>query len=164
MDGYDKYSKYIVKSVNHIFKRFLDDSSVEEVYEMQARENDPQVAIEIDGTISGEIVINLPQDTLDLITRKFIGSKNKKSVKNSNGDVAIISIKDTGIGIPEKDLARVFERFYRCDPSRSRSGMGLGLSLAQAIAKAHGGNISVISEEGKGSTFTVKLPRQSHVV
>jgi len=88
VDGYDRYSKYIVKSVNHIFKRFLDDHSVREVYEMQARDDDPQVAVEIDGSLHGEIVINLPQETLDLITRKFIGSKNKASVKKNNGDVA----------------------------------------------------------------------------
>ena len=70
-----------------------------------------------------------------------------------------ISIKDRGIGISEEDMPHIFERFYRCDPSRSRSGTGLGLSLARAIARAHGGDITVTSEPNEGSTFTVVLPK-----
>jgi heavy metal sensor kinase len=69
-----------------------------------------------------------------------------------------ISIKDTGIGISTPDLSHIFERFYRCDPSRSRTGTGLGLSFALAIARAHGGDITVTSEPDKGSKFTVVLP------
>ncbi len=68
-------------------------------------------------------------------------------------------IKDTGIGISEKDSSRIFERFYRCDPSRSAAGIGLGLSFAQTIARAHGGDITVASELGRGSTFTITLPK-----
>ena len=71
----------------------------------------------------------------------------------------VISISDTGIGISSSDLPRIFERFYRCDQSRSRSGTGLGLSLARAIARAHGGDITVVSAPDQGSTFTVDLPR-----
>jgi signal transduction histidine kinase len=70
----------------------------------------------------------------------------------------IISVKDTGMGIDEKDLLHIFNRFYRCDPSRSKPGMGLGLSLAKAIAKAHGGNVRVYSVPHKGSTFQINLP------
>ena len=72
---------------------------------------------------------------------------------------AVICVKDTGIGISPDDLPRIFERFFRSDPSRSQAGVGLGLSLARAIARAHGGDIHVASEPGKGSTFTVTLPR-----
>jgi len=71
----------------------------------------------------------------------------------------IISVKDTGVGIAEKDLSNVFNRFYRCDPSRSKAGMGLGLSLAKAIANAHGGDISVQSIPHTGSTFRITLPK-----
>ena len=67
--------------------------------------------------------------------------------------------QDDGIGIPREDLPRIFERFSRCDPSRSRSGAGLGLSLAQAVAQAHGGKITVRSAPSEGSTFQVILPR-----
>lgn len=70
-----------------------------------------------------------------------------------------ITVKDTGIGISTEDLPRIFERFYRCDRSRSQAGTGLGLSLAMAIAQAHGGDIAVASRPGQGSTFTVTLPK-----
>jgi len=70
-----------------------------------------------------------------------------------------VSIKDTGIGISSKDLPHVFERFYRCDQSRSQAGIGLGLSLAAAIAKAHSGDITVTSAPSQGSTFTITLPK-----
>ncbi len=70
----------------------------------------------------------------------------------------IISVRDTGIWISEEDLPHIFERFYRCDRSRSRTGNGLGVSLVRAIVKSHCGNISVQSSAGKGSTFTVILP------
>lgn len=69
-----------------------------------------------------------------------------------------IRVEDTGIGISDADRLHIFERFYRCDQSRSRSGTGLGLTLARAIARAHGGDITVVSRPGKGSTFTVTLP------
>lgn len=73
---------------------------------------------------------------------------------------ALIQVQDTGIGIPSKEQARIFDRFYRVNSDRSRhtGGAGLGLAIAQAIAKAHQGTIQVKSELGKGSTFTVQLP------
>ncbi len=72
---------------------------------------------------------------------------------------ACIEVEDTGIGIPEKDLPYIFERFYRVDKSEDRSeGTGLGLAICKYVAEAHGGNISVQSKYGEGSTFTVRLP------
>ncbi len=71
---------------------------------------------------------------------------------------AVIAVKDTGIGISHQDLPRIFERFFRCDQSRSQAGIGLGLSLARAIARAHGGDIDVESTPNQGSTFTAILP------
>ena len=75
-------------------------------------------------------------------------------------DAVEISVADQGIGIPEKDLERVFERFYRSDPARSRAtgGTGLGLAIVKHVATNHGGGVSVSSVEGLGATFTLRLP------
>ena len=74
--------------------------------------------------------------------------------------IAEIAVSDQGIGIPEKDLERIFERFYRVDPARSRltGGTGLGLSIVKHIATNHGGDVSLWSVEGAGSTFTIRFP------
>jgi signal transduction histidine kinase len=69
-----------------------------------------------------------------------------------------VAVADTGVGIPADEVPRVFERFFRASTSRVASGTGLGLSIAQAIAEAHGGSVSVASDVGAGTTFTVELP------
>jgi len=71
-----------------------------------------------------------------------------------------IWVRDRGIGIPSRDLERVFERFYRVDRARSRAtgGTGLGLSIVRHVAQVHGGDIVVDSIEGEGSTFRITLP------
>lgn len=75
----------------------------------------------------------------------------------------LISVKDKGVGIPKENMAHVFDRFYRVDKARSRNlgGTGLGLAIAKEIAEAHGGNIWVSSEWGKGTTFSFTLPYNS---
>jgi two-component system sensor histidine kinase SenX3 len=80
--------------------------------------------------------------------------------------IAQIAVSDQGIGIPEKDLERIFERFYRVDPARSRltGGTGLGLSIVKHIATNHGGDVSLWSVEGAGSTFTIRFPLISDAV
>jgi two-component system sensor histidine kinase SenX3 len=76
------------------------------------------------------------------------------------GRVVEVSVADEGIGIPARDLGRVFERFYRGDPARSRAtgGTGLGLAIVKHIVTNHGGRVTVWSAEGAGSTFTIRLP------
>lgn len=76
-------------------------------------------------------------------------------------DEATISVKDTGAGMSEDDLPHIFDRFYRCDRSRSKPGVGLGLSLVRATVKAHGGKINVASSPGEGSTFEISFPRST---
>lgn len=73
---------------------------------------------------------------------------------------AVLDVIDKGIGIPEEEQKRIFDRFYRIDKARSRQtgGTGLGLAIANEIVKHHGGTIEVVSEIGKGSTFTVNIP------
>ena len=69
-------------------------------------------------------------------------------------------MRDHGIGIPTRDLERIFERFYRVDRARSREtgGTGLGLAIVRHVAQAHGGEVTVESREGEGSTFTLYVP------
>jgi two-component system, OmpR family, sensor histidine kinase SenX3 len=90
-----------------------------------------------------------PDKTKVLVTTRMAG----------NWD-AEISVTDQGIGIPERDRERIFERFYRVDPARSRAtgGTGLGLAIVKHVTAAHGGNVTVWSQEGEGSTFTLRLP------
>jgi len=71
----------------------------------------------------------------------------------------LISVTDSGPGIPQADRERIWERLYRGDRSRSERGLGLGLSLVRAIVHAHGGTATVESEPGKGACFSVRLPR-----
>lgn len=72
---------------------------------------------------------------------------------------AVVTVTDTGTGIAPQDLPRIWDRLYRADPSRSERGLGLGLSLVKAYVQAHGGTVEAASEPGRGSTFTVRLPR-----
>jgi two-component system sensor histidine kinase SenX3 len=87
------------------------------------------------------------------------GTRVAVALRKQDG-LAEISISDQGVGIPEKDIERIFERFYRVDPARSRAtgGTGLGLSIVKHVINNHGGDISVWSVEGAGSTFTIRLP------
>lgn len=81
------------------------------------------------------------------------------------GDLIEIAVTDQGIGISERDRERIFERFYRVDPARSRAtgGTGLGLAIVKHVAASHGGEVTVWSTEGQGSTFTLRLPEAGAV-
>ena len=124
-------------------------------------------------TISKEIIPALPpinidkerirQTLVNLVHNAIKFNKPGGSVTISAGsdDKSVtVSVADTGIGIAADDLPRVFERFYKADRSRSGGGSGLGLAIAKHTVQAHGGEISVRSEQGKGSTFTFRLPRK----
>ncbi|WP_329314211.1 sensor histidine kinase [Streptomyces sp. NBC_01262] len=93
-----------------------------------------------------------------------------RRIAAAGGDLIEISVTDQGIGISERDRDRIFERFYRVDPARSRQtgGTGLGLSIVKHVAASHGGEVTVWSAEGQGSTFTLRLPEagiaRDHVI
>src|ERR1700691_4089211 len=88
------------------------------------------------------------------------------STKKSIDGSAELSVADQGIGIPDRDLERIFERFYRVDPARSRAtgGTGLGLAIVKHVMAAHNGKVTVRSAEGSGSTFTLFVPLRSEQV
>jgi two-component system phosphate regulon sensor histidine kinase PhoR len=87
------------------------------------------------------------------------GSPVDISVRRTGAGIAL-TVRDRGMGIPAKDLPRVFERFYRVDKARSRElgGTGLGLAIVKHIVLAHGGTVQAESEPGAGSAFTIELP------
>jgi two-component system phosphate regulon sensor histidine kinase PhoR len=105
----------------------------------------------------GQILDNLVDNAL-----KYTPEGGRISVRSrAEGEEICIEVEDTGIGIPEQDLPRIFERFYRVDRARSRElgGTGLGLSIVKHLAQALHGSVSAASRLGRGTCFTVRLPR-----
>lgn len=142
------------------FTELINDAC--ELYQPLAAESN----IDLDSQIDQALVINGNKQFLQRLIGnlldnaiKYTPAGGKVSIDDEivDGDV-LVKIADTGMGISQEDLPNIFERFYRCDMSRSKPGTGLGLSLALAIAKAHFGNISVKSKLAEGSQFTVTLP------
>ena len=121
------------------------------------RGGDRGVWVRGDSQILAEAVGNLIANAI-LYSPK--GSKVAIGVK-ADGDVVEIAVTDQGIGIAEADRERIFERFYRADEARSRrtGGTGLGLSIVKHATQRHGGEVRLWSRPGRGSTFTIRLPR-----
>ncbi len=104
-----------------------------------------------------QVIINLIANAI-----KYTPSDGRVYVRVSQDDENVtLSVSDTGIGIMQEDIQRIFERFYRVDKARSRAsgGTGLGLSIVKNIVEGHGGHVKVESQYNRGSTFTVTLPR-----
>ncbi len=114
------------------------------------------LVVTINGPLLEQAVINLIDNAV-----KYSDAESSVTVQAESADGALqISITDTGTGIAEEHLPRLFERFYLVDKARSRKlgGTGLGLAIVKHIAMAHNGQVDVVSRQGKGSTFTIKLP------
>jgi len=114
--------------------------------------------VEGDPLFLRQLILNITENGL-----KYTRAGGEVAVRvkgDRDQGVVRLLVADTGVGIPQKDLKRIFDRFYRVDGARSREtgGTGLGLSICQWIAQAHEGRIAVESKVGKGSTFTVTLP------
>ena len=120
----------------------------------------PKLSIQGDGPSLTQALVILLDNAI-----KYSAAKRKIHIDGGlKGKYAYLSIRDEGPGIRATDLPHIFERFYRADASRSRQnvdGYGLGLSIAQKIIRYHGGEITVSSSLGQGSTFTMKLPAKS---
>jgi two-component system, OmpR family, sensor histidine kinase SenX3 len=118
--------------------------------------NLPDVHVVCDARQMRSAVVNLLDNAI-----KYSSAGDEVEIgARLDGDRVGISIRDHGIGVPMRDLERIFERFYRVDRARSRDtgGTGLGLSIVRHVVQAHGGEVTVESREGEGSTFTVWLP------
>jgi two-component system sensor histidine kinase SenX3 len=110
--------------------------------------NEEQVTAAVSNLVSNAVAYSEPGSAVTVTAR-------------AEGENVEISVVDQGIGIPSGEIDRIFERFYRVDPARHRStgGTGLGLSIVKHVAATHGGEVRVWSLEGRGSTFTLTLPR-----
>jgi len=127
--------------------------------------------IEIVSSLAPGVLVFGDPDLLATAIRNLIGNAINYSASparvavtvRSPGGLAEISVADQGQGIPESEQARIFERFYRVDAARSRTtgGTGLGLAIVKHICANHGGEVTVWSEPGHGSTFTMRLPEAS---
>lgn len=101
-----------------------------------------------------QVIINIVHNAI-----KFTPAGGRISLSaQAAGNEVVLSIRDTGAGIPAKDLPRIFERFFKTDRARSGGGTGLGLAIAKHIVQAHGGRIWAESVEGRGSAFHIALP------
>ncbi len=120
-----------------------------------------QSVVPVDRNRMQQVITNLLSNAIKY-TRD--GGSIHLSVENTP-DMDIIRVQDNGIGISEQDCKLIFERFYRTDQSRNRKtgGAGIGLTIVKVIVHAHGGKVSVTSELGKGSCFTVILPKTSNI-
>jgi len=116
---------------------------------------------EVEATFDRDRVFQAASILLDNAVRYTPEGGNVTVGVREDGDRVALEVSDTGVGIPEDQLPLIFERFYRADPSRSDGGTGLGLSIARQIAESHGSQIRVESTPGKGSTFTLLLPKGS---
>jgi two-component system sensor histidine kinase SenX3 len=152
----------------------LDDVVAEALDRCRMRATARGISLEVTGergiTILGDEDL-LVTALRNLLENAVAYSPDKTRVlittRTTSSWTAEISVTDQGIGIPERDRERIFERFYRVDPARSRAtgGTGLGLAIVKHVTAAHGGNVTVWSQEGGGSTFTLKLPiRPRHAI
>lgn len=129
----------------------------------RAEEGGVDLAADLNATVvlaSHRDVSIAVRNLLDNAIRYTDAGGNVGVTVDSQGPEVVLSVTDSGEGIPTRDIDRVFERFYRVDSGRSRTtgGTGLGLAITRHVVESHGGSISVESELGVGSTFTVRLP------
>ncbi|MCA1583255.1 MAG: HAMP domain-containing histidine kinase [Acidobacteria bacterium] len=116
---------------------------------------DPAIAVVADPTRLRQVIANLVDNAI-----KYTDAGGEVVVDAQDAASGVtVRVRDTGHGIAPDDLPRIWDRLYRADASRSKRGLGLGLSLVKAIVESHGGRVAVESTPGRGSTFSITLPR-----
>lgn len=136
-------------------------------FSFQSSQKKIDISIEVDSTLPDKVYLD--PDQIDQVLDNLVSNAIKYTTEGGSialcarchgDDAVLIEVKDTGIGIPKKDLSRIFERFYRVDKARSRNmgGTGLGLSIAREIVRAHGGHIWIDSEIDVGTKISFTLP------
>lgn len=157
--------------------RLESGSELEDVVALDAvlrdeseRFEDPaaEAGVQLTITTNGPVRVRGSARDLALLVRNLVDNAIRYTAAGGSVDVAlaaddgeaVLTVTDTGVGIPTRDLPRVFERFYRVDRARSREtgGTGLGLSIVRHVVENHGGRVSVDSELGRGTRFEVRLP------
>jgi two-component system phosphate regulon sensor histidine kinase PhoR len=143
----------------------LDRVVMDEVSRLGPEAREAEVRLDVD---AAPVTVRGSSKDLALLARNLLDNAVRYTPHGgrvfigvaSNGERAVLTVDDTGIGIPSRDLPRVFERFYRVDRARSREtgGTGLGLSIARHVVEQQGGRIRARSDLGQGSSFTVTLP------
>lgn len=162
LDSKEAFLRKQATSVMEMLEEVTDRFS----FQMQEKDIKPTLFIS-----NGVSTAWIDRDQIDQVLDNLISNAMKYTpeggtigieARNAEDGMLAISVQDNGMGIPKRDLDRIFERFYRVDKARSRNmgGTGLGLSIAREIVKAHGGTISLHSEIGKGTRVTFTLPQE----
>lgn len=147
--------------VDEVVARALDQSSIDAASRGIELVQDGERGLEVLGN-TDEVALALSNLVSNAVA--YSPDHSRVVVAAKADDLRVdIAVTDQGIGIPADEIDRIFERFYRVDPARHRStgGTGLGLSIVKHVAASHGGDVSVWSVEGHGSTFTLSLPRRT---
>jgi two-component system sensor histidine kinase SenX3 len=158
LEAADSLPEPAVVDVGRIVQEALDRSRLE----AEARQIELAAAAEPDLKVYGDEGL-LVTAVRNLVGNAVAYSEDRTKVgvaARRTGDLVEVTVSDQGHGIPESEQGRIFERFYRVDAARSRAtgGTGLGLAIVKHICANHGGDVSVWSEQGRGSTFTIRLP------
>ncbi len=127
---------------------------------LRIRADRPEVFVEIDGRRVARILRNLVVNAIEHGEGKPIDL-----TVCCSPDIAVVTVRDHGVGLSAQDVERVFERFWRADPARTRStgGTGLGLSIAREDARLHGGWLQAAGRPGEGACFRLVLPRSQDI-
>jgi signal transduction histidine kinase len=139
----------LIRQTVELYEDLADERQVEILTRTGA-----DLVVEVDRNRMRQVLANLLDNAV-----KYTGTGGRVEIAADRKDgEAVLTVSDTGIGIPADELPRIWDRLYRGDKSRSTRGLGLGLSLVKAIVAAHGGRVDVRSEPGAGSTFELRLP------